>query len=101
MPRRLFNFLTATSLIICLVSIGLLVRGHWARDYITWARRDGHFVSIDLSRECIALSIVHSSASRQVKWRVISPDAIPYPRTRIMDRGRRYRDLFVVLVDSS
>src|SRR5947209_1268377 len=41
MRRRLFTLLSALSLGLCLVAVGLWVRSHWAIEQISWSGANG------------------------------------------------------------
>jgi hypothetical protein len=41
MRRRLLNFLTALSLLVCVAAVALWVRSYWASDWISYVRLIG------------------------------------------------------------
>jgi hypothetical protein len=102
MWRRLYNFATLTSLLVGILSIGLVARGKWTRDHLTWARKGGNFVEVNLQDGCAVLSIVPSDADRAMGWQVVSRDATAYPASVIYGHpSYRHREAGVVMVDTS
>src|SRR2546423_884589 len=93
---------TITSLIVTMLCVGLLARGLWARDYVTWSTRNGRFVEIDSFDGYVTVSVIHSDAGRSIKWQVVSRDACPFPSAVLFGHpSYRTRDLGLVLIDTS
>jgi hypothetical protein len=101
MVRRLFTLLSALSLVLCVMSTALLTRGLLVRDYLTWARAGGAFVSIDSRDGCVFVSVIHSDVSRAFEWQQPSATAVPFPCAVLYGPNARYTDLHVAEVTTS
>src|SRR6266545_84258 len=60
MWRRLYKIATVASPVVCIVSVGLLVRSQWVCDHVSWAREGRTFVEVSFVEGSVFVSGVHS-----------------------------------------
>jgi hypothetical protein len=90
---RTFALLAAISFLLCALSLAVLARG--SRDYLSWARAGGHFVSLDSVDGSLVVFVTRSDADHALRWQRTAKDSVLFPCAALDLFANRDSDLFL------
>src|SRR3954447_17748921 len=73
MGRALLRWLVRVSLVLCLISGAMWLRGYRVRDSLAWSRRGGSFVQVDLFEGAILVRMFDGQRDARMTWQTATP----------------------------
>ena len=90
MIRRLFNLLTALSLLLCVAVAVLWVRTYWVRDQMRWATESGSYVQVNTDSGWVGCTLCDETGFAGLEWTGGS-DPVRFPTGALPDPAQRQR----------